>query len=134
MIPKRLFEYSDVARGNAPMDPAVSVGLRLVEQQFRQFLLAFQRIAFGAIANANKLENFDAFWCVHTFGGAANTDEAIPHKLGRVPSGIINIETPSFNGSAPIVGTVTFGSSAPTASVITVRCSAASKVATFIIF
>jgi hypothetical protein len=96
-------------------------------------------IAFGTIGAPNKeaggrLENINGVWIVHLFGAAANTDETLPHQLGRVPSGLINVERPIFTGAQPLVGTVYFGSVNPTKSAVTLRCSVASKQATVFLF
>jgi hypothetical protein len=39
----------------------------------------------GAIQNNDKAGNFNAVWCVFTSNGTANTEDTIPHTLGRVP-------------------------------------------------
>lgn len=130
MIPKPIY----VDRDTEPIeDEALKRMFGLIQQQFDEMLLAFTRIAFGTIENGRRCQNIDGIYVVHTFGGAANTDETINHLLGVIPRGIINIETPLFDNTAPVVGTVTFGSIPPTTTQVTVRCNAASKVATFVL-
>lgn len=116
-----------------PADPDLAIVARVLSEQLDDVFRFHTRVAFGPAVDGAKLENLDAYWVVHTFGGAANTDETVPHQLTVVPRAIINVETPLFNGTAPIVGIVTFGSVPPTVTEVTVRCSAASKVATFIL-
>ena len=43
----------------------------------------------GEIQNFDKAGNFNAVWSVFTSNGTANTEDAIPHTLGRVPIGAI---------------------------------------------
>jgi len=43
----------------------------------------------GAIQNFDKAGNLNAVWSVFTSNGTANTEDAIPHTLGRIPLGAI---------------------------------------------
>lgn len=43
----------------------------------------------GAIQNFDKAGNFNGVWSVFTSNGTANTEDAIPHTLGRVPLGAL---------------------------------------------
>lgn len=131
MIPGKKFTYM---RGDDPIDEKVHEALTLIDQQFKELLNFSTRIALGPIKGGGKLQNLNAFWIQHTFGGVANTDELVSHPLKRVPVGLINVETPSLIGIAPVSGVVSFGGAAATSTQATVRCTAASKLATFILF
>lgn len=81
-----------------------------------------------------RMENLDACVLAHTFGATPNADETVPHKLGRIPRVLINVETLSFTGVAPVNGRVYSGSIAPAIGLVTLRCDVANKVATIILF
>lgn len=106
-----------------------------LQNDLKSIFACLRRIALGDPVAATRLENWDACYVVHQFGTAANTDETTPHRLGRIPVGLISVEIPAaVAGTAPIVGSVTFGSRLPTAGLVTLRCSAASKLAAVILF
>jgi len=41
----------------------------------------------GAIQQDDKAGNLSAVYCVYTSNGTANTEDAVSHSLGRIPSG-----------------------------------------------
>ncbi len=46
----------------------------------------------GAIQNNDKAGNLSAVYCVFTSNGTANTQDTVPHTLGRIPLGYIVVE------------------------------------------
>lgn len=130
MIPKLVYNAPDA---ESVQDPVADAAFGLIDQQFSELLNSAVRVTFGRAVDGAKLENLNAYWCVHTFGAVANTDETVPHKLALIPRALINVELPLFTGAAPVVGIVTFGATPPTATEVTVRCNAASKLAAFIL-
>lgn len=58
-------------------------------QQLRDVVFAARNLSLtsrdGAIANNDKAGNFNAVWVVFTSNGTANTEDAVPHTLDRVP-------------------------------------------------
>ena len=62
-------------------------------QQLRDVVYAAKNLSFtsrdGAIQTNDKAGNFNAVWATFTSNGTANTEDAVPHTLGRVPFGVI---------------------------------------------
>lgn len=114
--------------------PDLAALVERIDEQLEELYGAALAISFGTPANGKRLENLDAVWTIFQFG-ASGTDFTIAHNLGRVPTGLLNVERPPNNvGTAPVVGQVTFGTLAPSATLVTVRTGAANKLATFILF
>jgi hypothetical protein len=61
--------------------------------QLQQLFFAAQNLQLtsrdGAIQNNDKAGNLSGVYCVFTSNGAANTEDAVPHTLGRIPLGYI---------------------------------------------
>lgn len=114
--------------------PDMAALVERIDEQLSELYELAGFLAFGAPANGARLQNFDAVWLQLTFG-SSGTDLTVGHQLGRAPVGLINVETPPSNvPTAPVVGQVTFGTLAPGTTTVTLRCGAANKVATVILF
>lgn len=57
--------------------------------QLRDIVSATRQLSFtsrdGAIQNYDKAGNFNAVWLAFTSNGVANTEDTVPHTLGRIP-------------------------------------------------
>jgi hypothetical protein len=65
----------------------------IYNSQLRDLFAASQNLSLvchtGAIVHGDKVGNLAAKYLVFTSNGAANTEDAILHKLGHVPNGYI---------------------------------------------
>ena len=63
------------------------------DEYLRQLYMVSQNLSLtqrdGPIQNWDKAGNLSAKYVVFTSNGAANTEDAIPHKLGHVPVGYV---------------------------------------------
>lgn len=62
-------------------------------QQLRDVAYAARNLSLtsrdGAMQNYDKAGNINGVWLIFTSNGTANTEDAIPHTLGRVPFGVL---------------------------------------------
>lgn len=81
----------------------------------------------GAIQQGDKAGNLNAVWVVFTSNGTANTEDTVPHTLGRVPFG--------FLASCPDKAAVIYnGTTAWTTSNIYVKTSVATVAWKLLVF
>ena len=103
------------------------------DKQLDQLFRLADSQPIAPVSATGKVNGFDARWLKVVFV-AANTDLFVVHRLGRIPVGMVQVETPGFPGFTPIPGQVTFGSIAPTSTHVTLRCTGASKTALIVLF
>ena len=59
----------------------------------------------GVIQNGDKAGNLSGTYVVYTSNGAANTEDAVPHSLGRVPVGYFAVRQDKASGEPYDSGT-----------------------------
>lgn len=63
--------------------------------QLQQIFFASQNLSLtsrdGAIQQGDKAGNLSGVFCVYTSNGTADTEDAVPHTLGRVPRGYVAV-------------------------------------------
>ena len=111
-------DYVPILPGSDNQDYQYNAQLQALYAMARNLSLT---IRDGAIQNNDKAGNLSAVYVVYTSNAVANTEDAVPHALGRVPVGYII--TRQNKASAPLYDSgTTFTSSiiylkSPTASV-----------------
>jgi hypothetical protein len=101
------------------------------DEYLRQLFITSQNLALtqrnGAINNNDKAGNLAGKYVVFTSNGVANTEDAVLHALGAVPTGYIIVRQ---NQSAILYT----GSTAWTKTTIYLKSSAASTLWTVMVF
>jgi hypothetical protein len=67
-----------------------------LDQLFIPFRLGVRLQDVGVVEGSARMATMDACWLVHQFYAPADGDETMSHALGRVPVGLVNVETPLF--------------------------------------
>ena len=79
-----------------PCDPDDPLATYHQDEYLRQLYMTSQNLSLtqrdGAIQNYDKAGNLSAKHVVFTSNGVANTEDTIPHKLGRVPVGYVVVK------------------------------------------
>lgn len=79
-----------------PCDPDDPLATYHQDEYLRQLYMTSQNLSLiqrdGPIQNWDKAGNLSGKYVVFTSNGAANTEDAVPHKLGRVPVGYIVVK------------------------------------------
>jgi hypothetical protein len=78
-----------------PCPPDDPLSVYHQDEYLRQLFMVSQNLSLtqrdGPIQNNDKAGNLLAKYVVYTSNAVANTEDAIPHKLGRVPVGYIPV-------------------------------------------
>lgn len=108
-----------------------------VRQQFRtrEFLEEIKNQLFqltflnqqGDTTDGTKCYNFDAIWVAYTSNAVADTEDTVPHNLGRIPKGYIVM-------TADKAGTVYDGTTVFTADNIFLRADVATLIVNLVVF
>jgi hypothetical protein len=101
------------------------------DEYLRQLFITSQNLALtqrnGAIQNNDKAGNLAGKYVVFTSNGVANTEDAVPHALGAIPTGYIVVNQ---NQSAVLYD----GTTPWTKTIIYLKSSAASTLWTVLVF
>ena len=70
-------------------DPRIKA---IISDYLRNLSRIAQNLSFldadGGVSAGRKPLNIDAVWVSYVSNGTANTEDTVPHNLGRIPSGI----------------------------------------------